>query len=100
MVAEVFYHAQVSPAQYGKELEHQLRKMTLGISVGLVKENPVEKYHFDPYAHFSADHEVRKRFRAADDQSSRPTQEDIIHKYKICEIRPPSIEKVCLIASQ
>lgn len=76
---------------------HQLRKMTLGISVGLVKDRPQARYHFDPYAHFSPDHEVRSKPAAnAAAVGAAGEEEDIIHKYKICEIRPPSIEKVQL----
>lgn len=88
-LSEIFYSANVAPAVYQEELTHQLRKMTLGISVGLVKDNPNEKYHFEPYAHFSPDHEVRRR-----NNQAVTTGEDIIHKYKVCEIRPPSLEKV------
>ena len=90
--------------------------MTLGISVGLVKSNPAEKYVFDPYAHFGPDSAVRKRQEAIEQEEGDAAQdedaaqeegdahaqeegeplaeEDIIHKYKICEITPPSMEKV------
>ncbi len=100
---------------YRTELERQLRKMTLGISVGLVKDRKrgivlidmlfptLKKYikiliqtdsrlersrrQFDPYSHFSPD-------RAAFASGGEEEEEDNIHKYKICEIRPPSLEKV------
>ena len=65
--------------------------MTIGISVGLVKRSPPSatslatlnnaKYFFDPYAHFRPDFLVPHG------------EEDIVSKYRICEIRPPSIEK-------
>jgi len=35
-----YYRGGMSAASYRSELRHQLRKMTLGISVGLVKESP------------------------------------------------------------
>ena len=35
--SEVYFNSGVPPAQYQKQLEYQLRKLTLGVSVGLVK---------------------------------------------------------------
>ena len=85
----MYYQAGVEAEDFQKELTHQLRKLPLGISVGLVKEPPKEQYHFDPYAHFGPDHDVKRR-----DEDDKGEADDIIHKYKICEVRPPSIEKV------
>jgi hypothetical protein len=90
--SEVYYLSGVNETAYQAELEHQLRKMTIGISVGLVKQSPVgtasgkNKYYFDPYTHFKPDMEELTS-HAAD-------EEDIVHKYRICEVKPPSIEKV------
>ena len=107
LATEVYLRAGIGPKDYQTELEYQLRKMTLGISVGLVKSNPAEKYVFDPYAHFGPDSAVRKRQEAieqdedgvheedaAQEEGEPLAEEDIIHKYKICEITPPSMEKV------
>eukprot|EP00095_Tigriopus_kingsejongensis_P011851 maker-scaffold493_size155937-snap-gene-0.22 protein:Tk11851 transcript:maker-scaffold493_size155937-snap-gene-0.22-mRNA-1 annotation:"hypothetical protein DAPPUDRAFT_95105" len=89
---EVYLRAKMKPAEYQKELEYQLRKMTLGISVGLVKENPAKKYTFDPYGHFGPD---QVQFRSKREMSTETTAQGGggIHKYKICEITPPSLEK-------
>ncbi len=81
----MYYLSGVNETTYKSELKRQLRKMTIGISVGLVKQALVddkEKYFFDPYAHFRPDFVVPLG------------EEDIVNKYRICEIRPPSIEKV------
>ena len=76
--------------------------------LNLIKKKKIqEKYHFDPYAHFGPDSAVRKRQEAieqdedgvheedaAQEEGEPLAEEDIIHKYKICEITPPSMEKV------
>ena len=68
----------VNASTYRAELERQLRKMTIGISVGLVKQSPQEasgrKYHFDPYTHF--------RPADADEQGVGGGQDDddIVHR--------------------
>ena len=82
--SEVYYRAGITPKQYQTELERQLRKTTLGISVGLLKSfAPNTNSMFDPYGHFG--------------QSFQQIEEDNnINQYKICEVKPPSIEKVCL----
>ncbi len=88
----MYHSAGVDPPTYRRELTFQLRKLTLGISVGLVKAKPAQSYHFDPYSHFSPDHEARKKLNDYDQEHDQ--DEDFIYKYKICEIRPPSLEKV------
>ncbi|TRY81053.1 hypothetical protein TCAL_09447 [Tigriopus californicus] len=90
---EVYVRAKLKPSEYREELEYQLRKMTLGISVGLVKDNPSAKYTFDPYGHFGPDQANKRLKREMDEQSTEPAEDYIIHKYKICEITPPSLEK-------
>ena len=81
--SEVYYRAGVSPKQYQVELERQLRKTTLGISVGLLKSfAPNTKSMFDPYGHFG------QTFQQIGEANNN------INQYKICEVKPPSIEKV------
>ncbi len=123
--SEVFYLSDVSAHDYRTELERQLRKMTLGISVGLVKDhqhvrgffstvqilkqlpNDViyydfqKQHHLNPYAHFSPEPIIRKSMMMMMNNDGRDQAMDesgdhmgSMHKYKICEIRPPSIEKV------
>lgn len=78
---EVYYRAGITPKQYQHELERQLRKTTLGISFGLVKSFSAEKQTiFEPYGHFG--------------QSFQQLELDNnISQYKICEVKPPSLEK-------
>ena len=103
LFSEVYYQAGLTPDEYQAELEYQLRKTTLGISVGMVKENPKldgSKFMFDPYAHFGPDQESENpshaRIARSDITEQEKAEHDVmnIHRYKICEIRPPSIEKV------
>lgn len=69
------------PDQYQKQLEYQLKKLTLGVSVGLVKGiEPKEASFFNPYQHF-----VPSLSNGTDLNSQR---------FKICEKEPPSMEKV------
>lgn len=78
LIAEVFFLSGVNASTYRAELERQLRKMTIGISVGLVKQSPAEaaggrarKYFFDPYTHF----------RPADaDEKGNGDDDDIVHR--------------------
>ena len=79
--SEVYYKAGVSAEQFQQQLEYQLRKTTLGVSVGLVKGKELEVAHyFNPYIHF-----VPRFYNTTEKDSNR---------YKICETKPPSIEKV------
>ncbi len=81
-MTEVYYRAGIKPKDYQKELEHQLKKTTLGISLGLVKTFSQDYGdRFDPYGHFG------QPFNHLEEK---------IHQYKICELKPPSIEKVFL----
>jgi hypothetical protein len=80
-LSEVYYRAGISPEQFQQHLEHQLRKTTLGVSVGLVKSKELEvATYFNPYLHF-----VPRLLNGTEKESNR---------YKICETKPPSIEKV------
>ena len=105
---EFYYHAEITAEAYQKELEYQLRKTTLGISVGLVKEvnkqvhfgesnvSNVRSRFFNPFSHFARDAKEDRNDRNHDlnyGPKDESPEEDI-HEYKICEIRPPSIEKV------
>ena len=54
-----------------------------------------EKY-FNPYSHFARDTDT-DRFTLIDEHDhgdEKKKYKEDIHEYKICEIRPPSIEKV------
>ena len=54
-----------------------------------------EKY-FNPYSHFARDTNT-DRFTLIDEHGhgdEKKKHKEDIHEYKICEIRPPSIEKV------
>ena len=80
-LAEIYYRAGLSPKQYQSELERQLRKTTLGISVGIVKSvNADQSVMFDPYGHFG------QTFQQIELDNN-------INQYKICEVKPPSLEK-------
>ena len=72
----MYFLSGVNASTYRTELERQLRKMTIGISVGLVKQSPQEasgrKYHFDPYTHF--------RPADADENGSGDDDNDIMHR--------------------
>ena len=76
----MFFLSGVNASTYRTELERQLRKMTLGISVGLVKQSPGEatgggrgrKYFFDPYTHF--------RPADADEKGGGQDDDDIVHR--------------------
>ena len=71
----------MSTKQYQHELERQLKKTTVGISPGIVKSFRSEsKDTFDPYSHFG------QTFQNAQSDNN-------INEYKICELKPPSIEK-------
>ena len=108
IITEVYYRAGISAEAYQKELEYQLRKTTIGISVGLVKEvdqhPPPEEIapaksrnrYFNPYSHFArnADDDKGVHQNFYNGKFDDETNGDSIHEYKICEIRPPSIEKV------
>jgi len=51
--SEVYYLSGVEPVEFQKQLEYQLRKLTLGVSVGLVKgREPDFPNAFNPYSHF------------------------------------------------
>ena len=80
--SEIYYRANISSKQYQSELIRQLRKTTLGISVGMVKTFKDDvQVKFDPYGHFGQAFE-------------NPDLENNINQYKICEVKPPSLEKV------
>ena len=52
--------------------------------------------YFNPYSHFARDAEEDRRGHSHEpnyENRDKRIEEDI-HEYKICEIRPPSIEKV------
>ena len=105
---EFYHHAGISAEAYQKELEYQLRKTTLGISVGLVKEPSTQVHpnelkfsnarnnYFNPYSHFSREVQEDRPGHKQDvnNLSTEENNAEHIHEYKICEIRPPSIEKV------
>ena len=80
-ISENYYNSGVPPDQYQKQLEYQLRKLTLGVSVGLVKGiEPKEGSFLNPYQHF-----VPSLGNISDLDG---------HRFKICEKEPPSMEKV------
>ena len=106
-ISEFYYQSGISAEEYQHELEYQLRKTTLGISVGLVKEFDEHENHgnedsidskrskyFNPYSHFARNaNDDRSVVKKIDNHATKRSEENI-HEYKICEIRPPSIEKV------
>ena len=108
-ITEFYYQAGISAEEYQQELEYQLRKTTLGISVGLVKEFDGHSNHeednsfsknsryFNPYSHFARNANDERSI--VEKKHSHPSNnlDENIHEYKICEIRPPSIEKVVMI---
>jgi len=62
-------------------LEYQLKKLTLGITFGLVKgKEPEEASVYNPYDHFVFNLNM--------------SNDTNIHRYKICEKDPPLLEKV------
>ena len=105
-ITEFYYQAGISAEEYQQELEYQLRKTTLGISVGLVKEFDEHSEHeeehalsksskyFNPYSHFARDANDERSVVEKNNNHKSNNRNENINEYKICEIRPPSIEKV------
>jgi len=99
---EVYYWAGVSVEDFQKELEYELQKTTLGISVGLVKQANETGYYttrselFNPYVHFG-DEVAGPNLTTSSPLSKRGPRslwkDELAFTYKICEIRPPSVEK-------
>lgn len=66
----------------------QLQTVALNVALGVVSERPYVKRVQNPYAHFGRPDLWTEGFR-------RNNQRFIHnHIYRICEVRPPSIEKV------
>ena len=71
----------------------QLQNVALNVALGVVSERPYVKRVQNPYAHFGRPDLWTEGFR-------RNNQRFIHnHIYRICEVRPPSIEKVKYMSS-
>jgi hypothetical protein len=69
----------------------QLQNVALNVALGVVSERPYVKRVQNPYAHFGRPDLWTEGFR-------RNNQRFIHnHIYRICEVRPPSIEKVNIL---
>lgn len=85
---ETYTSAQIDLEIFKKEMHHQLQSLALNVALGLVSERPYVKRVQNPYAHFGRPDLWTEGFR-------RNNQRYIHnHIYRICEVRPPSIEKV------
>ena len=85
---DTFASAGVDVTSYRAEMHHQLLNLTLHVALGLVSERPFVKRVQNPYAHFGRPDFWTHGFR-------RDSQRFVHnHEYRICEVRPPSIEKV------
>ena len=87
------YHALYKPLNIStgalkKELYRHLHNLTLAVSIGLVAEKPFLKRVSNPYAHFGRPDVWAVGFKKTQ------TRDVNNFKYHICEVRPPSIEKV------
>lgn len=73
---------------FRREMFRQLQNVALNVALGVVSERPYVKRVQNPYAHFGRPDLWTEGFR-------RNNQRFIHnHIYRICEVRPPSIEKV------
>ncbi len=80
------YNAGVLPSSYQDQLEYQLKRLTLGVTFGLVKgKEPEEASVYNPYNHFV----YSLNLNLGNDTN--------IHRYKICEKDPPMLEKVVFL---
>lgn len=87
---ETYLAAQVDLETFKREIHHQLQSLALNVALGLVSERPYVKRVQNPYSHFGRPDLWTEGFR-------RNNQRYIHnHIYRICEVRPPSIEKVPL----
>lgn len=85
---ETYVSALVDVETFKKEMQHQLQSFALNVALGLVNERPYVKRVQNPYAHFGRADLWTEGFR-------RTNQRHVDnHIYRICEVRPPSIEKV------
>ncbi len=85
---ETYVTAQVELEAFKREMHHQLQSLALNVALGLVSERPYVKRVQNPYAHFGRPDLWTEGFR-------RNNQRYIHnHIYRICEVRPPSMEKV------
>ena len=91
---ETYVSALVDVKTFKNEIQHQLQSFALNVALGLVNERPYVKRVQNPYAHFGRSDLWTEGFR-------RNNQRHVDnHIYRICEVRPPSIEKVnnkCLL---
>lgn len=78
---------------FKREMLRQLQNVALNVALGVVSERPYVKRVQNPYAHFGRPELWTEGFR-------RNNQRFIHnHIYRICEVRPPSIEKVYPVSS-
>lgn len=74
---------------FKQEMHQQLQNLAMNVALGIVSERPYVKRVQNPYAHFGRPDLWTEGFRQ-NNQRYMPN-----HVYRICEVRPPSIEKVC-----
>lgn len=73
---------------FKQEMQWQLQNGAMNVALGIVSERPYVKRVQNPYAHFGRPDLWTEGFRQ-NNQRYMPN-----HVYRICEVRPPSIEKV------
>ena len=85
---EIYVSTQVDLPTFTKTIHDQLQGLTLNVALGLVSERPYMKRVQNPYAHFGRLDLWTEGFRRNNQRCVHN------HIYRICEVRPPSIEKV------
>ena len=88
---ETYVEADVDVETFRKTMTHQLQNAALNVALGLVRERPYVKRVQNPYAHFGRPELWTEAFRRSNQRYLHN------HIYRICEVRPPSIEKVTYI---
>lgn len=84
---ETYTSAKIPLETFRREMFRQLQNVALNVALGVVSERPYVKRVQNPYAHFGRPDLWTEGFR-------RNNQRFIHnHIYRICEVRPPSIEK-------
>ena len=85
---ETYVAAGIDLDTFRREMGHQLQHLALNVALGLVSERPYVKRVHNPYAHVGRPDLWTEGFRRNNQRHLHN------HVYRICEVRPPSIEKV------
>ena len=88
---DTYVSANIDVETFKREISRQLQNMALNVALGLVSERPYVKRVQNPYAHFGRPDLWTEGFRRNNQRYVHN------HIYRICEVRPPSIEKVIIL---